>query len=400
MKKDVIFFFLLTILVSNCYCDNGEQNKKKICNNAFQHAYSVMQTNDGGYILAGDNGSFGCGFSDICLVKTDSKGNMKWNKIFDGNGSDSAFSVQQTNDNGYIIAGALSAAPEYKRYSDKNNSGFRIYLIKTDGSGDCVWAKTYNGLGQAVGRSVCQTTDNGFIVAGCSSKDIKDKTHIYLIKTDSRGDCVWARAFDGKKESRANSVVQTSDGGYILAGYTASFGTGNNDVYLIKTDSKGDCVWTKTFGGKRTDVASSVIQTKDGGYALTGWSNSFDGDQYDIYFIKTDSKGDCVWAKTFYGKEDDAGWSIRQTTDGGYIIAGNTNSFGAGNKDIYIIKTDANGDCVWTRTFGTKLDEGAYSAQQTSDGGYIIACGANINDSKGNDYAYMIKLDANGNRQW
>ncbi len=146
--------------------------------------------------------------------------------------------------------------------------------------------------------------------------------------------------------------------------------------------------------------AYSVRQASDGGYIIAGWSNSFDGNQYDVYLIKTDSKGDCVWAKTFYGKEDDAGWSVQQTTDKGYIIAGNTNSFGVGNKDIYIIKTDANGDCVWTRTFGSKNNDGAYSAEQTKDGGYIIAGSTNLNGNKGNDYAYLIKLDANGNRQW
>ena len=137
----------------------------------------------------------------------------------------------------------------------------------------------------------------------------------------------WWTTFGGSGDEKGYSVQKTSDGGYIVAGYTRSSGAGNYDVYLIKTDSQGSELWSKTYGGIKSDVGASVQQTTDGGYIIAGSTNSFSADNYDVYLIKTDSQGSEIWSKTYGEIDDDYGYSVQQTSDRGYIIAGSTNSF-------------------------------------------------------------------------
>ena len=215
-------------------------------------------------------------------------------------------------------------------------------------------------------------------------------------KTDANGDSLWTKTFGGTETDAGNSVQQTTDGGYIVTG-TTSFGV-FCDVYLIKTDGNGDSLWTKTFGGTHHDKGHSVQQTTDGGYIITGetWWSSSNGYR-DVYLIKTDGNGDSLWTKIFGGTGIDVGNSVQQTTDGGYIITGETESFGNGGQDVYLIKTDGNGDSLWTKTFGGTSNDYAYSVQQTTDGGYIITGRTNSFGNGGGADVYLIKTDSNGN---
>jgi hypothetical protein len=208
---------------------------------------------------------------------------------------------------------------------------------------------------------------------------------------------LWTKTFGGINDDRGNSVQQTTDGGYIVTGYTGSFGAGSTDVYLIKTDVTGDTTWTKTFGGTSGEQGNSVQQSADGGYIIAGTTNSFGVDSIDVYLIRTDATGNSIWTKTFGGTGKEIVYSVRQTTDGGYIIGGITTSFGAGSFDVYLVKTDATGDTSWTRTFGGTSYDGGYSVQQTTDGGYIIGA-SSVSFGIGGSYdVYLIKTDANGN---
>ena len=191
------------------------------------------------------------------------------------------------------------------------------------------------------------------------------------------------------------SVQQTSDGEYIIAGNTYSYGAGDYDVYLIKTDPNGDSQWQKTFGGSDSDHGYSVQQTTDGGYIIAGFTYSYGAGDYDVYLIKTDPNGNSQWQRTFGGPNYEDGYSVQQTSDGGYIIAGSTDSYGAEYTNIYLIKTDPNGDSEWQKTFGGNLGESGYSVQQTSDGGYIIA-GLTDSYGAGNWDVYLIKLCPDG----
>jgi nicotinamide riboside kinase len=349
-------------------------------------ATSVQQTSDGGYIVAGGTYSFGAGSRDIFLIKTDAIGNIIWAKTYGGTGWDDAYSVQQTSDGGYIVAGR----------TDSFGAGSRdIFLIKTDANGNIIWAKTYGGTNYDEAYSVQQTSDGGYIVAGYTWSFGAGSRDLFLIKTDASGNIIWAKIFGGTGGGEAYSVQQTSDGGYIVAGYTFSFGAGYSDIFLIKTDASGNVQWAKTYGGTSYDGAYSVQQTSDGGYIVAGTTWSFGAGSYDIFLIRTDANGNIIWAKTYGGTNDDYALSIQQTSDGGYIVACWTWSFGAGYSDALLVKTDANGNLQWAKTYGGTYWDGAFPVQQTPDGGYIVA-GHTTFVGAGDDI-FLIKTDANGN---
>jgi hypothetical protein len=201
---------------------------------------------------------------------------------------------------------------------------------------------------------------------------------------------VWEKTYGGRGDDEAKSIQQTKDGGYIVAGGNSA------DVYVIKLDANGNKSWEKTYGGSDDDIANSIQQTKDGGYIVAGGTHSFGAGRGDVYVIKLDANGNKVWEKTYGRRGDDEAKSIQQTTDGGYIVAGYTKSFGAGGEDFYIIKLDANGNMVWEKTYGGSDDDGAHSIQQTSDGGYIVAGRTYSFGIEGFDI-YVIKMDAEGN---
>jgi hypothetical protein len=350
----------------------------------YNKVFSVQQTSDGGYIVAGRINFTDMGGVDIILLKTDANGNIIWAKTYGGTDYDRAESVQQTSDGGYIVAG-------WTESFGAGNSD--IFLVKTDESGNLQWAKTYGGTYWDYAYSVQQTSDGGYIVAGGTYSFGAGSYDIFLIKTDANGNIIWAKTYGGGGGDWASSVQQTSEGGYIVAGYTNSFGGPFYDIFLIKTDASGNIIWAKTYGGTYWDYAYSVQQTSDGGYIVAGWTRSFSADSIDILLIKTDANGNIIWAKTYGGTYEDYAYSVQQTSDGGYIVAGYTNSFGAGNDDIFLIKTDANGNIIWAKTYGGTYWDRTFSVQQTSDGGYIAAgrTSSFIGD------ILLIKTDANGN---
>ncbi len=217
--------------------------------------------------------------------------------------------------------------------------------------------------------------------------------NVWLIKTDTNGNSEWTRTFGAEDYDNGMSVQQTGDGGYIVLADTYSYGAGSRDFWLIKTNSNGISSWTKTFGGTDTERSHSVRQTADGGYIMAGDTRSYGSGDYDVWLVKTDSDGESEWTRTFGGAYEDCGCSVQQISDGGYIVAGYTESFGAGNSDVWLLRTDDNGDTVWSKTVGGEnLDEGR-SVDLTTDGGFIIA--GNTYDYYAGEYnIYLIKLSS------
>ena len=271
------------------------------------------------------------------------------------------------------------------------------------------FCKVIVGENPDVGHSLIQTSDGSYLIAGYTESlsfgegeaDVYVVTtvDVIVVKLDANGNPQWTKTICGPDNEMVNALIQTSDGGYAIAGYTKSFGAGNGDVYVVKLDANGNLQWTKTIGGPDDESGNSLIQTPDGGYVIAGYTRSFGAGEWDVYVVKLDANGNLQWTKTIGGPADEIGISLILTSDGGYAIAGATESFGAGSGDVYVVKLDAKGNLQWTKTIGGPESEGGYSLVQTSDGGYAIAGYTGSFDARGWD-VYVIKLNANGNLQW
>ncbi len=296
-------------------------------------ASSVVQNSDGGFVACGYTKSYGSGGNDFYLVKVDANGNQLWDRVFGGTSDEEAYSMVASDDGGFLIAGATSSF----------GAGSRdIWLIKTDASGSQQWIKTIGGLSSDGARSINKTSDGGYIITGWTfSYGPGAVGNVWLVKTDSLGNMQWNKFFGGSDVDRGLSVQQTLDGGYIITGYTASSGTGLDDMLLIKTDSAGNAQWQYTFGGTGRDYGNSVIQSSDGGYVITGYTLSYGAGGDDLWIVKTNESGTMLWSKTLGGAQSDVGNFIIQTTDGSYVITGHTLSSGAGLHDVWLIKLNS-----------------------------------------------------------
>jgi hypothetical protein len=349
--------------------------------------FSLIQTSDGGYAIAGPTQSFGAGLLDVYFVRLDAHGNLQWTTIIGGPHREEGTSLIQTSDGGYAITGATTSFGVGEA---------DVYVVKLDANGNLQWTKTIGGKKEDVSLSLIQTSDGGYAIAGTTRSFGAGYADVYVIKLDANGNLQWTRTIGGPADEIGFSLIQTSDGGYAIAGPTQSFGAGKWDVYVVKLDTNGNLQWTKTIGGKKDDVGTSLIQTSDGGYAIAGYTESFGAGGLDVYVVKLDANGNLQWTKTIGRKKEDVGFSLIQTSDGGYAIAGATTSFGVGEADVYVVKLDANGNLQWTKTIGAKNQNLIKSSIiQTSDGSYVIA-GTTRSFGAGEADICIVKLDRNG----
>jgi len=394
MKKKIIGILVCTLLIICTYCNASNikklnTNERKLFfnddlnftrflsfndpNEEWNKTYgkngyccSVDEINDEGYIITGVQGR------DIFLTKLDENGNELWTKKFGGDRQDLGFCVQHTSDNGFVIIGVTNSF-------DVGDGD--VWLIKTDEYGNMMWNRTFGGEKLDEGHSGQETIDGGYVILGVTKSYVEERNDYWLIKTDEDGIEMWNTTIGGIGWDVGISVQQTNDEGYILTGIrdVSSDGSHQVDVGLEKIDANGNIEWEKTFGSiyKRQDEGISVRQTNDGGYIVTG---VIDADQDsieggDLWLIKTDSEGNKQWEKTFGGSGSDVGMSVWQTNDDGYIVLGMTDSFGAGGYDILLLRIDSNGYELWDMTYGGNKDDiiffGPNSVQQTKDGGYI-----------------------------
>jgi hypothetical protein len=380
---------------NNC---NGQIDEGNVCTFAKtiggsddDVAYSIIQSSDGGYVVAGWTRSFGAGGSDMYVVKLDSSGNVQWTKTIGGSVTDVASSIIQSSDGGYVVAGWTKSF---------GAGGFDMYVVKLDSSGNVQWTKTIGGSKDDLAGSIIQSSDGGYAVAGWTKSFGAGFADFYVVKLDSSGNVQWTKTIGGIDIDVPTSIIQSSDGGYVVAGYTGSFGAGGFDIYVVKLDSSGNVQWTKTIGGGSSffafDYASSIIQSSDGGYVVAGWTYSFGAGGSDMYVVKLDSSGNVQWTKTIGGSDGDKAYSIIQSSDGGYVVAGYTYSFGADYSDIYVVKLDSWGNVQWTKTIGGSVTDVAYSIIQSSDGRYVVA-GKTLGFGAGFADIYVVKMDDNGN---
>jgi len=309
-----------------------------------------------------------------------------WNWTFGGQWGDGAWCLQETSDGGNILAGNTASKGE----------GSDLYLIKTDEAGNCTWSRTLGGSGEDVGYYVEETEDGGFIVTGSTDSYSMGDELLWLVKTDRNGSPTWEKTFGGFVSSSGDggwSVQETVDGGYIVTGYTQSLGNGRKDLWLIKTDGDGRLIWDRTFGGREDDVGMSVQNSPDGGYIVAGRTASFGKGEDDIWLLKTDSSGSEIWNVTFGGNKDDAGFQVVQLADG-YVIVSRTDS-GKKDEKINLIRVGLDGRKIWERSY---KGSSAASLQLTDDGGIIIA--GRVDSEKTGRDALMIKTNSEGITEW
>ncbi len=344
----------------------------------------VLQTDDGGYLIAAITTSYGAGGWDIYLIKINEFGDTLWTKTYGGTGDEQPNALKITSDNNYIIAG---------RSSSFGNGNYDAYLLKINSSGDTLWTKTYGGVQGENAYDVIQTSDEGFLLIGRTSSYTHGYNSVYAIKTNSSGDTLWTKTYEKEIMNSGISAFQLSDGGFFFCGETENTTLNIADCYFIRTNSQGDTLWTKTFGGNDFDGAFQCYDAGDG-IIISGTTISYGAGMYDIFLSKFDYNGNNVWLKTYGGVYDDYGGHFSATDDGGYIITGYTESYGYGAQDMYLIKTNSNGDTLWTKPFGKNGDDWAGDVKQTLDLGYIIIGHSN---SFGNGYdVYLIKTDQSG----
>jgi len=320
-----------------------------------------------------------------------------WNKTYGGYFRDEGNCIQQTFDGNFIIIG------ETESYGAGSSD---FWLLKIDNNGDTLWTKTYGGVDDDVGLFIDQTSDSGYILTGWTysyGKGLKDG---WLIKTDKYGDTLWTRTYGGSDHDILRCVQETSDNGYILSGSSKSdsFAVHSSDAWLIKVDEFGDTEWMKTF---YTDFAGdefrSVKQTLDNGFICCGHTAFYDsmGLNSDVWLVKTNDIGDTLWTKTYGGNEESTGYSVVQTSDSGFVITGSTRSFGNGFYDIWVIRTNKFGDTLWTKTYNenSNFTSSGKSIIETSDYGYLLT-GWKQNLNTTNTALFIFKLNSLGDTLW
>lgn len=358
--------------------------------------------------------------------------NIQWQKTIGGNGTDYLRTMIETTDGG-VLAGGYSGSDISGEKTENSRGGTDYWVIKLDADGSILWQKTYGGSGDDYLSSAVQTTDGGFIIGGASSSGISgDKTEdsrgeedYWVLKLDPNGNIEWQKTYGGDLTDKLNSIVETNDDGYLLSGNSESSISGDrsvvqkgiSDIWLIKINDSGAIVWQNSYGIALVQDERGLEKTSDGGFIISSSANFLDGRNQPFWILKIDAFGNQVWDRTIRGDKQDLFPQIKQTSDGGYIVAGISNSdFGSdktenainGSFDYWVLKLDENGNIIWQNTIGGAGQEGNVNAlSQCEDGGYLIQGYSDSNisadkteNSNGSADFWFVKLNNVGIIEW
>jgi len=335
--------------------------------------YCIRQTSDGGFICTGLTWAFGAGRCDIWVLKLSSEGEVEWQRTYGGSGYDGYWDihVQQTNDGGYIVSADTNS---FSLGGDRD-----VWVLKLFSNGDIDWQQTYGGTKWDDPDGGIQITrDGGFIIMGVTDSGASTGYDMWILKLTSQGGVEWQKKYGGVGDEYGYSIQQTSDGGYIAAGSSENSSNGY-DIWILKLSSKGNIEWQRLYEcGARTAYLNpycKVLQTKDGGYIVADSTDTFGAGEHDFWVLKLNSRGDVEWQRTYGGSDTDVVGiePIIQTSDGGCVVVGYTHSFGAENSDCWILKLNSNGGIKWQRTLGKSGYDVAFSVHEANDGDYVVA---------------------------
>jgi hypothetical protein len=392
----IIFVFLIYKVLYNKPSLNKEaqeyfrESKFITCGgNLNETGWNIIGAENNDFLIIGDTMSFGHGGKDFYLIRIDKTGDLIYSRNYGDAGNDTGISVINTK-TGYLLIGGTNS------FGNGDND---VYVVSVDKNGEKLWDKTYGGTNHDFAYSIIKDGDT-YILAGYSSSfNSLLNSDGYIIKIDEKGGLIWEMVYGGDKWDIFYSIVKDNNG-YIAAGYTDSFGAGKTDVYIVKVDFNGNSKWSKTYGGIREDRATTIIKCNDGGYLIGGKSSSYiaRGFGWDIFLVRIDNNGNTKWMKSFPASELEIGNSIIQEDDNGFVIAGIKKCYGICDSNVYVIRTDADGNTKWIRIFADKKDDIANSIIKVSDG-YIIAGTTN---SSGNGYndILLMKVGFDGEKVW
>ncbi len=412
-----IFFILLFLISSFGFTQVPSiEWQKSLGGTNQEYAYCIKQTNDGGYIVAGESVSpvggiitNNYGSYDCWVVKLNNAGVVQWQKSLGGSDYDRAYTIQQTADGGYVLVGTTSS----NNFDVTGHYGSSdIWVVKLNSVGVIEWQKALGGSSVDEGFSIQQTSDGGYVLCGVTFSTnglVTNGQGGWILKLNNLGTLQWQKKI-GSFGCFMNCIQQTTDGGYIAAGYSNG-PLGNTDYHIVKLDNLGIIQWEKYYGGTSSDYAYFIQQTNDGGYIVAGDTNSTNTDvtqnngSTDYWILKLNSIGELQWQKALGGSSFDYGKSVQQTTDGGFIVCGNTNSNNGlvtgnqGDTDYWVVKLNNLGSVLWQKTLGGSGTDNGQSIQQTSDGGFIIAgttgsSNGDVTIQNGDRDFWIVKLSA------
>lgn len=384
----IIYTIIFLFYIQSSNCQDIFQ--KTISGVENSTSYTLTKTIDDGILLAGIIDNSLLGGDDIILVKLDISGNIQWSKIYGGSNDELPRAIVQTNDYGFIVLGSTYS------FGFGNED---IYLFKTDSSGNLLWSKVYGGNSEDRGFSISQTSEGGFIIGGTTSSYGAGQRDAYIIKTNNLGIIQWSKVFGSYGLDNCFNIHQTTDEGFIFTGTEESYGPGIHSLFLVKLFNNGNIEWSKAIGGGSEEHARIVLQTIDNGYILLGHTKSWGAGNWDIMVVKTNNIGSLQWAKTYGGSGEDYLGNIIKTNDGGYAICGSTTSYGVGPRDLFIIKITDFGNLLWAKTYGGSESEsipfgGDDAMLQMLNGGFLLT--GQTNSFSDNDEIYIIKTDDEG----
>lgn len=353
---------------------------------SYDYGRSIVETSDTGYVVVGNTSTIGNNYSNLLLLKVNQSGVEEWFHNLTFSPTDRANMVLELPNTGFIIVGKTQSLEDGSE---------DILILKTNQSGHVEWSKNYGSFNDQSGDFIQLTLDGGYIICGQSVESYTGFNKLNLLKIDSDGDEIWNQSYGGNGDAYGYSVISLSDGSYLAIGMTRSLGELNGDAWLIKIDSDGNEIWNQSYGGNGTDIIRSIVLT-DNGYLLAGNTNSYGNGNNDIFIIKVDQAGVQQWSQTYGGNGTDVGRSISKVIDGGYIITGYTDSFGNSSSfNIWLIKIDENGNLIWDKTYGENGDDRALDGHQTLDGGYVLT-GFSDSNSNNTPSIIIIKTDKDG----
>lgn len=386
MTKQNIILFIFLMFITSIF---GQiKFRKKVGASGYDYASSGFQIENKGYIVCGSSSSYGNGNSDVFVVKVDSLGNPGVYSLYGGINVDRGNCIKRTTDNGYIITGFTNSF---------GSGGYDVYLIKLDSNLTEQWSKIYGGNDWDFGNSVIQSSDGGYMICGSTYSYGNGNEDYYIIKTNNLGDTVWTKTFGGPKQDVANSLIETSDGAYLVTGFSKSLGDTLGDFYTVKIDFNGDTLWTNRFGGAQADFGNDLLESSSGYYIVCGETKSLGAGGSDGVIYQISTSGITGTNYTFGGSSFDNFQSITERPDGKIAMTGKTTSFGFanGNGEVLIVVLKQDWSFVNATTFGSYEKESAFSIEVTQDNGFFI-CGQTNNTANLLEDAYIIKTDTLG----